>query len=90
MCVYVCVSVCVFNNLKFLDWNLRLASLDSRVMFIHGSFTFGKGHFTSASIKMCNDSLTLIVLKILIISYHFIHLWQVDNLNWKVTKNEVL
>ena len=85
----MCVCVCVFNNLKFLDWNLRLASLDSRVMFIHGSFTFGKGHFTSVSIKMCNDSLTLIVLKLLIISYHFIHLWQVDNLNWKVTKNEV-
>lgn len=81
--------MCVFNNLKFLDSNIRLASLDSRVMFIHGSFTFGKGHFTSASIKICNDSLTLIVLKLLIISYHFIRLWQVDNLNWKVTKNEV-
>lgn len=23
----ICVCVCVFNNLKFLDWNIRLASL---------------------------------------------------------------
>lgn len=90
----MCVSILsifsnIFKNLEFLDWSLRLVWLDSRVMLIHGSFTFGKGHFTSASIKMCDDSLTLVVLKLLITLNHFIHLWQTDNLDWKLTKNEI-
>lgn len=41
------------------DYRLSLVWSDSGVMFIHESFAFGKGHFTSASIKMCDDSLTL-------------------------------